>query len=57
MGKQLSFVKAVKDFFESEPFGRKVEIAEFRALTPDDRNDLESMLTNEGYTIVPLEKS
>lgn len=52
----VSFVKATKDFFENGPYGRKVEISEFRALTPGDREELENLLTDEGYTIVPVKE-
>lgn len=51
-----TFVKATKDFFESQPFGRKVEISEFRALTQPDREEIENLLTGEGYTIVPAKE-
>lgn len=50
----VSFVRAVKDFFESQPFGRKVEIAEFRALTDKDRSELHSLLIGEGINVKPF---
>lgn len=50
---RTSFVKATKDYFESEPYGRKVEISEFRALSVPDREEIQRLLTDEGYIIVP----
>jgi hypothetical protein len=42
MGK--SFVKAAQEFFSADPFGRKVQIPEFKALTKDDKIELSEML-------------
>ena len=50
----MSFVKAVKLFFEGDPYGRKVEIAEFQALTDNDREDLRGLLLGEGYNVRPF---
>jgi hypothetical protein len=51
---QPSFVRACREFFASEPHGRKVEIAEFRALTRDDKVELRSLLIKEGIDVAPL---
>lgn len=39
-----SFVKACQAFFSKDPFGRKVEISEFKALSTQDKIDLSIML-------------
>lgn len=44
----VSFVKACQTFFTEPPFGRKVEIAEFKALTTQDKIDLSQMLNAAG---------
>jgi hypothetical protein len=54
MTEQISFVKACQDFFTKPPFGKKVEIPEFKALTRQDKIDLREMLIAEGYDVAPL---
>lgn len=39
-----SFVKACQAYFSKDPYGRKVEIAEFKALSTQDKHDLSEML-------------
>ena len=51
---KVSFVKACQDFFTSEPFGRKIEIPEFKALTQDDKLELRDMLIEQGYEVAEL---
>jgi hypothetical protein len=47
-------VKACQDFFTKPPFGKKVEISEFKDLTYEDRVELREMLISEGYDVAPL---
>ena len=35
-----SNLTAIRTFFESEPRGRKIEMTELKALTPEDREEL-----------------
>lgn len=51
---KISFVKACQEFFSRDPFGRKVEIPEFKALSQDDKEELRGMLIEQGYDIRPL---
>jgi len=51
---RVSFVKACQDFFSSEPFGRKVEIPEFKDLTQEDKVELREMLIAQGYDVAEL---
>lgn len=39
-----SFVKACQAFFTQDPLGKKVEVAEFKSLTVEDRIELSTML-------------
>jgi len=48
-----SFVKATQEFFSAGKHGRKVEIAEFKALTKQDKIDLSNMLTTAGIAHKP----
>jgi hypothetical protein len=48
---QTSFVKATKDFFEDGGVGRKVEIAEFKGLTTQDKVELRDLLIGQGYDV------
>ena len=48
MSEPISFVKACQDFFMKPPFGKKVEISEFKELTQQDKIDLREMLIGEG---------
>ena len=40
----ISFVKAAQEFFSEGPFGRKVMIPEFKALTTEDKIELSQLL-------------
>jgi hypothetical protein len=51
---RVSFVKACQDFFTSEPFGRKIQIPEFKALTQDDKLELRGLLIEQGYDVAEL---
>lgn len=46
--KNMTFVAALKDYFGIEA---STMVREFKALSPDDRDDLRAMLEDEGYTI------
>jgi hypothetical protein len=50
---QKSFVKVTQEFFSAPPFGRKVEIAEFKALSKNDKVELSQMLADAGYSHKP----
>lgn len=39
-----SFVKACQAFFSVDPYGRKVEISEFKELSTQDKVELSQML-------------
>jgi hypothetical protein len=54
MTEPLSFVKAVKTYFENGQYGRKVDISEFKALTQDDKVELRDLLIQEGFEVIPL---
>lgn len=54
---KVSFVKACQDFFTSEPFGRKIQIPEFKALTQDDKLELRGLLIEQGYEVAELGES
>lgn len=51
--KPKSFVKACQEFFSAGRFGKKVEIAEFKALSNEDKIDLSRELNAAGYTHEP----
>jgi hypothetical protein len=51
---QVSFVKACKDFFETGKHARKVEIAEFRELSTEDKMELRDLLIQKGYDVAPF---
>jgi hypothetical protein len=51
---QISFIKACQDFFTRPPFGKRIEIPEFKALTQQDKHELREMLIGEGYNVAPL---
>ena len=51
MAEAVSLVKACREYFETEPHGRKFEIAEFKALTATDKAQLSDWLTAEGYEL------
>lgn len=46
-------MKACQEFFSEPPFARKVEIAEFKALTTEDKIDLSRQLNALGHTHEP----
>lgn len=51
-----SFVKACQAFFSKDPFGRKVEISEFKSLSTQDKVELSQMLNEtEGFEHPPYE--
>jgi len=50
----ISLVRAAQDYFTKDPHGRKIEISEFKALTPKDKDELRTMLIGEGYNVLPL---
>jgi hypothetical protein len=54
MAEQISLVKACMDFFTKEPYGRKVEVPEFKMLTWEDKNELRDMLIGQGYDVAEL---
>jgi len=54
MAELMSFVKAIKDYFENGQYGRKVEVSEFKALTTEDKHELRDLLINEGYNVAEL---
>jgi hypothetical protein len=49
----ISFVKAAQEFFSAPPHGKKVEIAEFKALTVQDKVELSEMLRTIGVEHEP----
>ena len=51
---KVSFVKACQDFFTQEPFGRKIEIPEFKALSQEDKEELRQLLIGQGYDVAEL---
>jgi hypothetical protein len=51
---QISFIKACQDFFTRPPFGKRIEIPEFKALAWEDKVELREMLIGEGYDVAPL---
>lgn len=51
MAEPMSLVKACQDFFSKEPYGRKIDIPEFKALSEKDKDELKEMLIAEGYNI------
>lgn len=51
---RMSFVKAMQDFFSKDPFGKKIEIAEFKELTQQDRVEFRDGLIAEGYDVEEL---
>jgi hypothetical protein len=51
---QISFVKACQEFFTKPPFGKRIEISEFKDLTREDKVELREMLIAEGYDVAPL---
>jgi hypothetical protein len=56
MTEQMSLVKACQDFFTRPPFGKRIEISEFKELTQQDKIDLREMLIGEGYDVAELSR-
>lgn len=54
MAEQVSFVKACQDYFEKEPFGKRVSVPEFKALTHQDKVELREELIAQGYDVAEL---
>lgn len=54
MPEQISMVKAAQEFFSKDPYGRRIEISEFKALTYEDKLELREMLIAEGYDVAEL---
>ena len=48
-----SFVKACQHFFSEAPFGRKVEISEFKELSTQDKIELSEQLAAAGHVHKP----
>jgi hypothetical protein len=49
-----SFIKATQEFFSKPPYGRRVAIDEFKALTDQDKVELSAMLQQTpGFEHVP----
>lgn len=55
----MSLVKAMQTFFSdnSDGYGRKIDIAEFKQLTDKDKAEFQTMLEERGYNIVPFKSS
>jgi hypothetical protein len=49
----ISFVKACQAFFSEPPFGKKVEISEFKELSTQDKIDLSKLLIEAGHAHIP----
>lgn len=49
-----SLVKNLQDFFTADPFGRKIEISEFKQLDRSDKEDFVAMLEEIGIESDPL---
>jgi len=54
MAEKISFVKACQEFFSKDPHGRKIEVAEFKALSYQDRLEIREMLIELGYDVAEL---
>jgi hypothetical protein len=54
LDEQVSFVKACQDFFTNGTFGKKIEVAEFKELTRQDKEELRAMLIDGGYRVNEL---
>ena len=51
---QISFIKAMQEFFTNGRHGKKVDIPEFKALTHEDKVEFREMLIAEGFDVAPL---
>jgi hypothetical protein len=49
-----SWVKELQNYFAAEPYGKKIEIAEFKELTEEDKEDFRQMLIAEGIEVDPI---
>ena len=47
----VSVVKALQDYFSNGRHGKKIEMSEFKQLTPEDKQDFRIMLRAEGYDV------
>ena len=47
---ECTVIAALRDYFSD----RKIEIAEFKALSTQDKVELREMLIAEGYNVAPL---
>lgn len=54
MAEQMSFIKAMQNYFTPNPFGKKIDIPEFKALTHEDKVEFREMLIAEGVDVAPL---
>lgn len=54
MAELISFVKAVKAYFENGRYARKVDISEFKALSHEDKRELRDLLIGEGYNVAEI---
>lgn len=51
MAEQISFVQACQEFFSKQPYGRKIEVSEFKLLSRQDKLELREMLIEQGYNV------
>ena len=51
---QVSFIKAMQNYFTPDPYGKRIEIPEFKELTHTDKVELREMLIAEGMDVAPL---
>lgn len=51
-----SWVKELQNYFTAPPHGKKIEISEFKQLTPQDKEDFREMLITEGIEVDPIKK-
>ena len=54
MAEPVSFAKACQLYFSEGKYGRKMTIQELKALTRTDREELRSLLIEEGYNVTEL---
>ena len=57
MTQKISWVKALQEYFTKDPFGKKIEITEFKALSEKDKEDFREMLIAEGYDVDEIKKA
>lgn len=51
-----SWVKELQTYFSAPPHGKKIEIGEFKQLTPQDKRDFREMLIDEGIEVDPIKE-